>query len=139
MPGGYSLPGERKNIMDNNKIISMIDEYLTEPHSISREWVQALLVCKDALIQNKKKDTEIDILIRKKEALRDEISEKKAEIERLETKHSEMCIGMKRLKSEARKELFEKIKKEKITHRNLGEIAYIEVIEELLKEMEGEE
>jgi predicted RNase H-like nuclease len=31
-----------------------------------------------------KKDTEIDILIRKKEALRDEISELKAEIERLE-------------------------------------------------------
>lgn len=64
--------------MTTNRIIEMINEYLTEPHSISKEWVEALLVCKDALIQNKKKDIEIDILIRKKEALRDEIAEQKA-------------------------------------------------------------
>ena len=69
--------------MNNNRIIEMIDEYLTEPHSISKEWVEALTICKQALKDNEKKDTEIDILIRKNETLKDEVSEQKAEIERL--------------------------------------------------------
>jgi chromosome segregation ATPase len=40
-----------------------------------------------------KKDTEIDILIRKKESLRDEISELKAEIERLQKENDELRIN----------------------------------------------
>ena len=129
--------------MNNNKIISMIDEYLTEPHSISREWVQALLVCKDALVQNKKKDTEIDILIRKKEALRDEISEKKAEIERLQKaiKVQDIMIEqqdykLKQAKAEARKEFWERLKQKKCAKGS--RVICIERGDEFLKEMEGE-
>ena len=73
------------------------------------------------------------------------INRQKAEIERLQKaiKVQDIIIEqqdykIKSTKSEAIKELFEKIKKEKMTHRNLGEIVYIEVIEELLKEMVGE-
>ena len=103
--------------MDNNKIISMIDEYLTEPHSISREWVEALTICKQALKDNEKKDTEIDILIRKKEALRDEIAEQKAEVERLQKaiKVQDIMIEqqdykLKQAKAEAIKEFAERLK-----------------------------
>ena len=42
----------------------------------------------------KQRDTEIDILIRKKEALKDEISELKAEVERLkeiEFMYNDLC------------------------------------------------
>ena len=136
--------------MDNNKIISMIDEYLTEPHSISREWVEALTICRQALIDNKKKDTEIDILIRKKEALRDEIAEQKAEIERFSVKEKTLKAiinhyerQLKTSKSEARKEFAERLKeKTKQDVEKYGSCTgygTIENIDNLLKEMEGEE
>lgn len=35
--------------MTVNKAIEMIDEYLTEPHSVNREWVECLTLCKDAV------------------------------------------------------------------------------------------
>ena len=47
----------------------------------------ATKICKCATDLIKRKDAEIDILIRKKEALRDELAEKQAEIERLKKGH----------------------------------------------------
>lgn len=58
----------------------------------------------------KKKDTEIAILIRKNEALKDEVSELRAEVERLKkANESFSCLGMlySEIKSEARKEFAE--------------------------------
>lgn len=41
------------------KAIRMIDEYLTEPHSVNREWVECLRLCRQALERQtpKKPDT----------------------------------------------------------------------------------
>ena len=50
------------------------------------------------------KDTEIDILVRKTETLKDEILELRTEIERLKTMHSEMCIGLEVIKKNAYKQ-----------------------------------
>ena len=97
--------------MTTEKAIKMIDEYLLEPNSIHRDWVECLQLCREALVKNdrqkaeieklniafdackkeyddmfeiaKNQKAEIDILIRKKETLRDEIAEQQAEIERL--------------------------------------------------------
>lgn len=67
-----------------------------------------------AEIENK--NVEIDILIRKKKTLRDEISELTAEVERLEAQHREMCIGMKVLKKKAIKEFAEELVDEKFSN-----------------------
>ena len=47
--------------MKINRIIEMIDEYLTEPHSINREWVEALMICKKMLSENKNNEEVYDI------------------------------------------------------------------------------
>lgn len=64
-----------------------------------------------------KKDTEIDILIRKKEALNDEISELKAEIERLKdiakntlSESVRLCDCILNVKTKAIKEFAERLK-----------------------------
>ena len=44
------------------------------------------------------------------------INRQKAEIERLTTMHSEMCIGMKRLKSEAYREFAERLCKDRVSN-----------------------
>ena len=106
----------------------------------------------------KQKDTEIDILIRKKETLQDELAEKQAEIERLKSFRKEGFINLlgnclvysknlkdyndmrKGLKAEARKEFAERLK-EKVglpKDRILGTIVYADEIDNLLEEMESE-
>lgn len=60
-----------------------------------------------AEIENK--NVEIDILIRKKEALRDEISELSAKVERLQHKISDLQHGILNCKSEAIREFGKKI------------------------------
>lgn len=103
------------------------------------------------IIKNQK--VEIDILIRKKKTLRDEIAEKDAhiaglqkvnaemfdtigekyaEIERLKTMHSEMCIGMRRLKSEAYTRFAKAVKKK------LG-VEKFSLIDNTVKELTKEE
>ena len=37
--------------MDEKRIIEMIDEYIAEPNCISREWVEALTVCRAILVE----------------------------------------------------------------------------------------
>ena len=69
--------------MTTEKAIAMIDEYIQEPNNISKEWVAVLEMCKEALLERERQKIEIDILIRKKETLKDEISE-------LQLKNSEL-------------------------------------------------
>jgi predicted nuclease with TOPRIM domain len=66
-----------------------------------------------------KKDTEIDILIRKKESLRDENSELKAEVDRLQLKITELQhrlseLGLYDLQVEVSKKIEKEIKTEAI-------------------------
>lgn len=40
--------------MTAKKVIEMIDEYLLEPNNISKEWVECLQVCRQAVIEQSK-------------------------------------------------------------------------------------
>lgn len=105
-------------------------------NEIIREFEEALRKSYDTIAKQKaeieKKDTEIEILIRKKEALRDEISELTAEIERLKDHVVDLN---KKVKHEAYREFAKKLKAKKFTHKNLGELVYIEDIDNTLKEL----
>jgi hypothetical protein len=35
--------------MDKNTALKMIDDYLTEPNGISREWVECLIYCRECI------------------------------------------------------------------------------------------
>ena len=56
----------------------------------------------------------------------------------LKDEHLETIKAIKQAESEAVKEFWTKVKEEKITHRNLGEIIYVEIGDEVLKEMVGD-
>ena len=47
--------------MTRNKVIQMIDEYLLEPHSIDSEWVEALRICRKALLNSGEKHSKWEI------------------------------------------------------------------------------
>lgn len=89
----------------------------------------------------KQKDTEIDILIRKREALKDEVAELRAEVERL--KNECFCLSNERdaykdvldtAVSEARKELANLI--ERRLNSNTPRGAYlINIVDEVLTEL----
>lgn len=100
----------------------------------------------------KQKDTEIDILIRKNETLKDEVSELRAEVERLQNEC--FCLGNERdaykdvldtAVSEARKELAERLKA-KLTYKGkntkYGDFTWGDIksyeLDNLLAEMESE-
>ena len=83
--------------MDAN-IIKTLEKALTDVNApIGEHWGCGFLTTqniKDTLDLLKQRDTEINILIRKKEALRDEIVELQAEIERLreiEFMYNDLC------------------------------------------------
>ncbi len=42
--------------MQNNRAIQMIDEYLSEPNNINKEWIECLLLCKNALLKTERKE-----------------------------------------------------------------------------------
>lgn len=105
-------------------------------------------MAKDALDIINRQQTEIDILIRKKETLRDEIAEQQAEIERLTNKleylNGKYLIPQQKIKAEAIKGFAERLKeKAYTTSQNIvGKCWYeldSELIDNLLEEMEGEE
>ena len=83
--------------MSNEKIIQMIDEYLEEPHSINKDWVEALQTCRQALLDN--------------ERLKAGIERKTTECERLEIYMNELVKHkLNQEKSEAIKEFAERLK-----------------------------
>lgn len=91
-----------------------------------------------------KKNVEIDILIRKKETLKDEISELRAEVESLQkANESFSCMGKlySEIKSEARKEFAERLKKKTYPFPcaiGVENAVTIRAINDLLAEMESE-
>lgn len=48
--------------MTKEKAIEMINEYLLEPNSIDKNWVEVLKMCKNALVENDKLKAEIEDL-----------------------------------------------------------------------------
>ena len=74
------------------------------------------------------------------------INRQQAENERLQKKVEELSevlsesirIRYKEAKSEAVKEFAERLKENKFTHRNFGQLVYVEDIDNLVKEMVGE-
>ena len=71
--------------------VSMIDGHIEEPRMTDKDIVKNL---EKAIEIIKRQQTEIEILIRKKEALRDEVAEQQVEIERLkefEYMYNELC------------------------------------------------
>ena len=69
----------------------MIDGHIEEPRMTDKDIVKNL---EKAIEIIKRQQTEIEILIRKKEALRDEVAEQQVEIERLkefEYMYNELC------------------------------------------------
>lgn len=81
-----------------------------------------------------KKDTEIDILIRKKESLNDEIAEVKAELETLEYKYRYIDSQIPMFEAEAIKEFAERLKEEVAHIPAWGAVAE-KKIDNLVKEM----
>ena len=47
--------------MTHKRVIGMIDEYLLEPHSIHSEWVEALRVCRKALLSSGERHSKWEI------------------------------------------------------------------------------
>ena len=85
--------------------------------------------------------TEIDILIRKKDRLEDEIAEQKAEIEKLKKSYEiyEESSGLKWAKAEAIKEFAERLREKSIfledEERYFGYAVKVEDIDDTLKEL----
>lgn len=73
------------------------------------------------------------------------INRQKAEIERLQGLLVEWkkagykyADSIENIKAEAIKEFAERLKREAVTHKNFGELVYVEDIDNLVKEMVGE-
>ena len=70
-------------IVATEKAIEMIDEYLLEPNSISKEWIECMRLCKQAILDSESQKAEIERL--QKEGLilnktfMDFVNKKKAE------------------------------------------------------------
>lgn len=58
--------------MTKNKAIAMIDEYLLEPNSIHKEWVEILLMCRKALANAGFHEAEINELWQENDILKTE-------------------------------------------------------------------
>lgn len=105
-------------------------------------------MAKDALDIINRQQTEIDILIRKKETLRDEIAEKQAEIDKLTNeleylngKYLIQDMAVQSANSEARKEFAERLK-DMHKHNTTSVVSLVTVfdnINNLLEEMECED
>ncbi len=81
---------------------------------------------------------EIEILIRKKEALRDEIAEQQSEIERLQKLNGSFaCLGKlySEIKTEAYREFAERLKDFRQWDVDAPDYVYVDTIDDLLKEL----
>ena len=47
--------------MTRQQVVEMIDEYLLEPHSIDSKWVEALKICRKALLSSGEKHSKWEI------------------------------------------------------------------------------
>ena len=114
--------------MTYNRIIEMINEYLEEPHSIDKEWVEALQICRQAIIDNEKQQAEVERL--------------QEENKRIVGASIVFNGGVKYVKSEAIKEFAERLKEHKqVENYKINgypyQIEFVEIndIDNLVKEM----
>lgn len=139
--------------MDTN-IIKTLEKALTDVNApIGEHWGCGFLTTqniKDALDLIKQKDTEIDIIIRKNEALKDEVSELKEELffakqkranifELLENYEKGLIAGYnkfaEKLKKKVETEIYDDIDPSGKTIRHEYYIVYVEDIDETLAEL----
>ena len=115
--------------MTTEKAIKMIDEYLLEPNSIHKDWVECLRLCRQALEQNDRQKAEIESL--------NAVSEICGEC------HKKYAAKIETTKSEAIKEFAERLKKKSQTYPyyeyGLIKAVPTEDIDNLVKEMVGDE
>lgn len=69
--------------MTTEKVIQMIDEYLLEPNSIHKDWVEALQMCKKALVECEGLRAEIERYLHSIKLLERDVQTAKTENERL--------------------------------------------------------
>lgn len=50
------------DVMDKDKALNLIDEFLTEPNSISRDWIDCLLYCRECIKKVDELNAEIEHL-----------------------------------------------------------------------------
>ena len=95
------------------------------------------VLTENALDLLKRKDAEIDILIRKNNTLKDEIAELKAEIERLRIQQSNLIADYKQIAINAMKKFAERLKEDCLYDYEVKDyFLFHSKIDELLKEME---
>lgn len=116
--------------LTTGKAVSMIDEYLEEPNSINKEWVECMRLCKQALLENVNLKADKEALIAGQESLMKCIAKKKETIAELDIQlenseafnkklmqdlhsyHDFNIDRIKRVKDIAFKEFAERLKKE---------------------------
>lgn len=69
--------------MTTEKAIRMIDEYLAEPNSIHRDWIEVLILCRQALADNGRQKAELKLQAKQVVNLKIKDKEQRTEIERL--------------------------------------------------------
>ena len=84
--------------LTTGKAVSMIDEYLEEPNSINKEWVECMRLCKQALLENVNLKADKEALINGQESLMKHLERKKEiiteldnEVERLQRILGKRC------------------------------------------------
>ena len=70
--------------MTTEKAILMIDEYLEEPNSINKEWVECMRLCKQALLENVNLKADKEALIAGRESFIKHLERKKETIAELD-------------------------------------------------------
>lgn len=132
--------------MIDNEIINALARMSEEdPNGFSSD-ILDFVKHKNAEIE--KKDTEIAILNRKNETLKDEVSALRSEVDMLNENIKAMLINnakigraLKQLKSEARKEFAERLKEIYFDDKDIANMFWVkamEHIDNLLAEMESE-
>ena len=69
--------------MTKQKAIKMIDEYLSEPNSIDKEWIECMEFCKKAIIDNDCYKMVNEALISGQKTLQEHIAKQNMEIEKM--------------------------------------------------------
>lgn len=104
----YYCNGSKRVLVDN--CLELIKRQRAKIAVLSLENANSKICVEDLNAELENKNVEIDILIRKKKTLRDEISELTVENEKLQHKISELQHGILNCKSEAIREFAERLK-----------------------------
>ena len=133
-----------KKEMTKEKAIRMIDEYLTEPHSVNKEWVECLTLCKQAVIDSDRQKAEIERLKKHSKEVAENCTFVMREHEKATNKRFLEAIDI--VKAEAIKEFAERLKESAFdcdVSFGFGKECYTEAvavveIDNVLKEMVGD-